>query len=91
VLDITERKRAENAKEVLIAELQHRTRNILAVVQSISAQTRAASNSLEDYAVEFNDRIKALSRVQGLLGRGDDVAVTISELVQMELDAMGQR
>jgi PAS domain S-box-containing protein len=89
VLDITERKRAERAKEVLIAELHHRTRNILAVVQSISAQTRAASNCLEDYAVEFNERLKALSRVQGLLGRGDDIAVTISELVQMELDAMG--
>jgi PAS domain S-box-containing protein len=41
--DITERKRSENLKEVLIAELQHRTRNLLAVVGSISSQTRFRS------------------------------------------------
>jgi two-component system CheB/CheR fusion protein len=88
-LDITERKRAEQVKEVMIAELQHRTRNILAVVRSISAQTRAASNSLEDYSVEFNERLAAISRVQGLLSRGDHVPVTLAELVRMELDAVG--
>jgi PAS domain S-box-containing protein len=65
-LDVTERNQAELAKVLLIAELQHRTRNILAVVHSISAQTRAASKSLEDYSVEFNARLSALSRVQGL-------------------------
>jgi PAS domain S-box-containing protein len=88
-LDITERKRAEQVKEVMIAELQHRTRNILAVIRSISAQTRAASNSLADYAVEFNERLAALSRVQGLLSRGDHVPVTLAELVRIELDAVG--
>ena len=65
-LDVTERNQAELAKVLLISELQHRTRNILAVVHSISAQTRAARKSLEDYSVEFNARLSALSRVQGL-------------------------
>jgi PAS domain S-box-containing protein len=88
-LDVTERKRSEQAKEVMIAELQHRTRNILAVVRSISAQTRAASKSLADYSVEFNERLAALSRVQGLLSRGDHVPISLAELVRIELDAVG--
>jgi PAS domain S-box-containing protein len=90
-LEVTERKRAEAARETLIAELQHRTRNLLALVRSISMQTRAASTTLADYAVEFNDRLAALSRVQGLLSRGDDAPVTLQDLVLMELDALGTR
>ena len=90
-LEVTERKRAEAARETLIAELQHRTRNILALVRSISMQTRAASTTLADYAVEFNDRLAALSRVQGLLSRGDDAPVMLEDLVLMELDALGTR
>jgi PAS domain S-box-containing protein len=89
LLDVDDEKRAEQAKEVMIAELQHRTRNILSVVRTVARQTRAASHSLEDFAVEFNDRLSALSRVQGLLSRGDEVDVTLGELVHMELDALG--
>lgn len=88
-IDITQRKRNERAKEVLISELQHRTPNIIAVVRSISNKPRSASASLEDYAVEFNDRLAALARIQGLLSRGDDADITIRELVEMELDAVG--
>jgi hypothetical protein len=41
--DITERKRAAARQAVLIRELQHRTKNLLAVIQSIVANTRAHS------------------------------------------------
>lgn len=90
-LDVTERKRAQAAQETLIAELQHRTRNILAIVRSISTQTSAASETLDQYEAEFNGRLAALARVQGLLSRGDDVAITLEALVLMELDALGKR
>jgi two-component sensor histidine kinase len=88
-LDVTERKRSEQANLLLIAELQHRTRNLLAVVNGIAMDTLAASRSLADFAATFGDRLTALSRVQGLLSRGDVTAVTISELVHMELQALG--
>jgi two-component system CheB/CheR fusion protein len=88
-LDVTERKRAEQANLLLIAELQHRTRNLLAVVNGIAMDTLAASHSLDDFAARFGDRLTALSRVQGLLSRGDVTAVTLSELVCMELQAVG--
>jgi len=88
-IDITEQKRAEHAKEVMIAELHHRTRNLLAVVRSISEQTLAKSVSLNDFAGQFNDRLSALSRVQGLLARDGGSAIAIGELVRQELKALG--
>jgi PAS domain S-box-containing protein len=88
-IDITEQKRAERAKEVMIAELHHRTRNLLAVVRSISEQTLAKSASLDDFSAQFNDRLSALSRVQGLLARDGGAAIAIGDLVRQELKALG--
>src|SRR6185295_16139627 len=47
--DITANKRAQRTRELFIDELQHRTRNLLAVVQSISDATLAQAGSLADY------------------------------------------
>ena len=88
-VDNTANKRARQVKEIFIDELQHRTRNLLGVVQSISDLTLAEAGSLEDYAVEFDNRLQALARVQGLLSRRDDGAVSLNELVQAELAAVG--
>ena len=88
-LDVTGHKRAEQANLLLIAELQHRTRNLLAVVSGIATETLAASHSLADFGTTFSDRLMALSRVQDLLSRGDAATVTISDLVWMEIHAVG--
>ena len=53
--------------------------------------TLAEAGSLSDYAAEFNNRLQALSRVQGLLSRRDGGDVTLSELVHAELTAVGVR
>jgi two-component system CheB/CheR fusion protein len=87
--DLTANKQAQRTKELLIEELQHRTRNLLAVVQSISDATLAAAGSLDDYAAEFNSRLQALSRVQGILSRQEDATVTLTEIVQAELTGVG--
>jgi PAS domain S-box-containing protein len=87
--NVDEEKRALHARELMISELQHRTRNILAVVRAISRQTRAASRTLDDYMAQFEDRLGALSRVQSLLSRGHDPLLTLEQLVRMELDALG--
>lgn len=91
VLDIDDKRQAEMRQQVLIAELQHRTRNLLAVVRSIAAQTRRGSNSLEQFDERFNARLAALSRVQSLLSRGEGMSVTLAELVEAELGAHGAR
>jgi PAS domain S-box-containing protein len=89
VLDISERKRAEQTNVLLIGELQHRTRNLLAMVEGLAEQTLASCRSLNDFAVPFRQRLATLSRVQGLLSRGDSSPVMISELVELELRALG--
>ena len=94
--DITERKRAEAAQraseerlQVLVAELQHRTRNLLAVVRSVADKTVRTSDSLGDFKLKFRDRLDALARVQGLLSRLDQDRVTFPELLRAELLAHG--
>lgn len=97
VLDITTRKRAEEALhesgerlKVLVAELQHRTRNLLGVVRSIADRTLASSPSLEAFRERFRNRIDALSRVNGLLSRLDENArISFDALIRAELAVHG--
>jgi two-component system, chemotaxis family, CheB/CheR fusion protein len=58
-------------------------------VRSIANQTLAASDSLDVFRAKFDDRLGALSRVQGLLSHSDQDPITIEMLVRMELAALG--
>jgi PAS domain S-box-containing protein len=87
--DIHDLRSAQDQQRVLVAELHHRTRNLLAVVQSIALQTLRTSASLEGFGDEFESRLQALSRVQGLLARADREAVDLRALVEAELEAHG--
>lgn len=87
--DITELREASEQQAVMVAELQHRTRNLIGVVRSICAQTLRNSATLREFETAFNHRLAALSRVQGLLSRADDEPITIGALLRSELDALG--
>lgn len=88
--DVTEKKATAEHLEVLVAELQHRTRNLIAVVRSISDRTLTSSFSLEQYQDAFRDRLEALARVNGLLSRLDEGdRISFDELLQTELAGHG--
>jgi two-component sensor histidine kinase len=70
-----------------MAELQHRTRNLLSVVQSVANQTIRSSTSLEVFGTQFGSRLRALSRVQSLLARVEDQVIDLHALVTAELAA----
>jgi two-component sensor histidine kinase len=70
-----------------MAELQHRTRNLLAVTQAIAGQTLRNSKSLEAFKAQFEDRLRALSRVQTLILGVDYADVGLHDLVTAELEA----
>jgi PAS domain S-box-containing protein len=88
--DYTDEKEASDRLQVLITELQHRTRNQIAVVRSLSDKTLDESQSLEEYRGHYGERLAALGRVQHLLSRiSEDDRVTFDELLRAELAAHG--
>jgi PAS domain S-box-containing protein len=91
--DITERKHAEESQLLLVRELNHRTKNLLSVVQSIANQT--AASSPRDFVERFAQRIQALSASQDLLVHGEWRGVEIEALVRAQLahfaDLIGDR
>ncbi|KQN94381.1 hypothetical protein ASE95_06010 [Sphingomonas sp. Leaf231] len=87
--DVDDLRRLQAEQKVLVAELQHRTRNLIAVVHSICAQTLQRASSLDDFRDRFEDRLSALSRVQGLLSTSEHDPITIRRLLEIELSALG--
>jgi PAS domain S-box-containing protein len=85
--DVHDLHEMQSRQQVLMQELQHRTRNLLSVVQSIATRTIRASQSLDAFRTEFESRLGALSRVQSLLARVDDHQIDLPKLVAAELAA----
>jgi PAS domain S-box-containing protein len=88
--DATERRHWDERQQVLLHELQHRTRNIMAVVLTMFEKTRRGATDIDALSITYRERLSALARAQGLLSRlheGDRVA--FDTLVQTELSAMG--
>lgn len=69
--DITERHKAQQRQAMLIAELNHRVKNMLAVVAGIAHQTARSSTDLESFRSAFNGRIEALARAHDMLNKSD--------------------
>jgi PAS domain S-box-containing protein len=87
--DIHQIRDLQSRQQVLVAELQHRTRNLMAVVLSTSEKTVRASKDLPDFRGRFNHRLEALARVQALLSSlGDQERLTFDELIDAELAAL---
>ena len=89
MVDTTERREWEERQKVLVAELQHRTRNLMGVILAVTEKTIRSSADLADFQSRFTDRLNALARVQGLLSRLKDYdRVTFDQLLHAELSAL---
>jgi PAS domain S-box-containing protein len=89
--DVHDMRGLQDRQQVLLAELQHRTRNLLAVVQATARWTMRGSASLEEFAREYESRLRALSRVQSLLARASRETLDLGALVGVELAAHRDR
>lgn len=67
LVDITERKQAEDRQKTLIDELNHRVKNTLVTVQSLAGQTARSADSADEAYQRFEARLLALSRAHDLL------------------------
>lgn len=82
IADITERKQAEERQILLAEEVDHRARNVVAVVQSIMRLTRA--ETIEDYIGALDGRIGALSNAHRLLAGSRWEGADLTRLVEEE-------
>ncbi len=65
--DVTDRKLAEDARETLLAQMDHRVRNLLASVQSLVSQTARRTASLDAFLKLFGGRLRAMASAHDLL------------------------
>lgn len=80
---------AARRRNIMLRELQHRTKNMLMKIQAIASRTRSSCSNLDEFLRAFNSRLQALGRAQDLLTRGVTDAVSIRELLVKELAAQG--
>jgi PAS domain S-box-containing protein len=83
--EVTERRRAERHLELLLAELNHRVKNTLAVVLSIATNTLRHSRSAEAFRNSFETRIMALAEAHDLLSEGNWEGTSLPALIDRAL------
>ncbi len=80
--DVTERRRSESEKDILLAETRHRMRNLLAVVRALATQTAVEGRSGEEYRDAFLGRFEAVMRAEDLALAGSaegDLSVLVKQ------------
>ena len=80
-LDITERKRGEEQRKLLINELNHRVKNTLAVVQSIASQTLRSATGLAEAGRSLSGRLVSLAKAHDILTQENWSGADLGELV----------
>jgi PAS domain S-box-containing protein len=85
VTDVTQRKQAEERQTLLLAELDHRVKNMLAVVQSVVMQTRTSAQSLDGFAVALEGRLHAMARTHSLLTQSRWEGARLDAIIGEEL------
>lgn len=85
--DITEQRQAEERTHTLLKEVNHRTRNMLAMIQSMARRTAATGG---DFVPRLESRIAGLAATQDLLVNRDWSGVPIADLVAAQLAVAGQ-
>jgi two-component system CheB/CheR fusion protein len=79
--DVTDRHDAQERQAVLISELNHRVKNMLATVLALAQQTLRRTDSLADFSDAFKGRITALSRAHDLLVEQDWTGAELGALL----------
>jgi PAS domain S-box-containing protein len=82
--EIEHRRKAEEAKELLLGEIKHRVKNTLATVQAIASQSLRGSQPEERQA--FISRVQALARAHDLLTQQGWSSVPLRSIVERALE-----
>jgi two-component sensor histidine kinase/CheY-like chemotaxis protein len=87
ILDITERKVTEQRQQLLMAELDHRVKNMLANVSAIARLSSRRATSVEAFVAALDGRIQAISKAHGLIRQRSWSGAELGELALVLLNA----
>lgn len=90
VEDVSQRRREETQRLTLMAELDHRVKNVLATVQALAVQTARRTTSLDAFLTNFAGRLKAMGSANELLTAARWRGAAIDHLAAAELGALAQ-
>lgn len=85
IIDRTEDRRREKVLQQLLREVSHRSKNLLAIIQSIATQTSHHSDSIETYVQKFRGRVFSLSRSQDLITDSGWRGAHVRELLERQV------
>jgi PAS domain S-box-containing protein len=90
-IDVTARKDSERHLRMLLRELTHRSKNLLAVIESIARQSAKESGSTAGFLASFGERLRSLAASNDLLVEGDWRGVRLDQLVESQLQHLSDR
>lgn len=85
-VEISELKRREQVLMTLLREVSHRSKNLLAIVQSIASQTARFTDSIDDFLLKFRGRIQSLSYSQDLVTDSNWRGALFRDLVHSQVE-----
>jgi two-component sensor histidine kinase len=80
-VEVTERRRREDALRMLLREVSHRSKNLLAIIQSIANQTGRYSGSISEFLQRFRGRLQSLAASQDLVTSSNWRGADLHELI----------
>lgn len=80
-IDVTDRKRREQTLRALLREVSHRSKNLLAIIQSIATQTGRYSGTIDGFLSRFRGRLQSLASSQDLVTSSNWRGADLRELV----------
>jgi two-component sensor histidine kinase/integral membrane sensor domain MASE1 len=89
--DYLERKHAEIIQKTLIGEIQHRSNNLLAIIQAIAHRTFSSERSSIEAGKAFEARLRALARANQELIKSNWAGVNLKEILRLELEPFAER
>lgn len=85
--DISARRRSDETRQMLTREVNHRSKNLLAIVQAIARQT--AARSPQEFLKSFGERLRALAANHDLLVKSEWRRVSLTDLVRSQVEHFG--
>jgi len=83
--DITRRKEAEQRQDLLIAELDHRVKNVLARVAVVAMHTRQGSGTMDEFVRALGGRSNTITAAHSLLSQSRWYGVGLTDLIRHQL------